>query len=153
MDSYFILDTKHLCSTPVQVRLLESARRGLDWQGRKAATSELQDMHYSNVFWLILYSARDDKPRVLQGFKDTLPTGKVWGKGMHLNTTHTCIHTRTHLCTYMHMLSSTCWHPRCVSSCHPLSLWTGTFKNVPHVLEPQEHRIPATFLAVNVTDT
>lgn len=44
MDSYFILATKHLWFTLVKVGLLESVWRSLDWQGRKATSSDLQDI-------------------------------------------------------------------------------------------------------------
>lgn len=105
INSYFILDTKHLCFTPVQVGLLESAWRGLDWQGRKATISDLQDIKTLQQCILIdsLFCQRW-KPRVLQGFiKTHCPQGKHGGKRC-IWTQHILVYVHAHICVH------TCTH-------------------------------------------
>lgn len=102
MDSYFILATKHLCFTLVKVRLLESVWRGLDWQGRKATISHLQDIKMLQQCILIdslsCQGLKTQSPGRI--YKVTLPAGKAWRK--EAVQRHARAHPPTHTHIYAH---------------------------------------------------
>lgn len=141
MGTYFTLATKHLRFTLVKVSPVESVWRGLHWQRRKATISDLQDIKMlQQCIWLILYPARDQKPRVLEGF---IKAHRLQGKHRekkHFKDTH--VHTHTPAGAHIDMFTVS------VSSCHPRSLSLTSLK-YSWCFTASGHRTPATFLAIN----
>lgn len=94
--------SKHLCFTFVKVSLLESVWRGLDWQGRKATISVLQDIEMLQQRILIdslpCQTLKTQRPGRV--YKGALPTGKAWKKEVFQRHAH--VYPCTHMYTHAH---------------------------------------------------